>query len=366
MRSKIKKMIIFLIQKRNTRRRYKKELRDLKRKKFLYESVDLSPKQEKEIQEYFLKNLGKKFSDKWHRLYQSYTGNYDKKYFPESLYSTKLEAKLNPIKIASFLEDKSLIEILYKNVENLTIPETIVVNCSGIYYNSKREIISYEEAIKLFNKTDDIVFKTTIDSCSGRSINIYKFNNGIDQKTKISIAEVFDKYQENFIAQKCITNCEEIKKLHPNSLNTFRIMTYTIDGKMYHAPLLLRIGRGGNKVDNAHAGGMFIGVSDDGKLKKFAYTEYGEKFDIHPDTKIKFENYQIPMVKEMIKTAYICHGLTPHLKMISWDFAIGKDNKIVLIEINTTGQSIWLSQIPHGCGIFKENTEYMYNLIKKR
>ena len=365
MRKNIKKFIIFLLQKRNTRRRYKKELKDLKKKKHLYEKVNFSKKEENEIKEYFINNLGKNFSNKWHRLYQSYTGQYDKTYFPEVLYSTKLESKLNPINIASFLEDKSLIELLYKDVKGLIIPETIVINCSGIYYNSKREIISYDEAIKLFNKTDEVVFKTTIDSCSGRSINIYRFEKGIDKATNASIEEGFDKYKENFIAQKCVTNCEEIKKIHPNSLNTFRVMTYTIEGKMYHAPLLLRIGRGGNRVDNAHAGGMFIGVSDDGKLNKTAYTEYGEEFTVHPDSKIEFENYQIPMVKEMINIAYTCHGLTPHLKMISWDFSIDENNKVVLIEINTTGQSIWLSQIPHGCGIFKENTEYMYSLIKK-
>lgn len=41
-------------------------------------------------------------------------------------------------------------------------------------------------------------------------------------------------------------------------------------------PLALRIGQGGSYLDNAHAGGMFIGVNDLGELNEEAFTSLGK------------------------------------------------------------------------------------------
>lgn len=40
------------------------------------------------------------------------------------------------------------------------------------------------------------------------------------------------------------------------------------------APIAMRIGQGEGVIDNSHAGGMFVGGSDDGRLRKEAFTEY--------------------------------------------------------------------------------------------
>ena len=42
-------------------------------------------------------------------------------------------------------------------------------------------------------------------------------------------------------------------------------------------PLALRIGQGGSYLDNAHVGGMFIGVNDLGELNEEAFTEFGKR-----------------------------------------------------------------------------------------
>lgn len=365
MRKIIKYIIISIYNKRRYHQRLKGEIKNIKRKKMLWSKTNLSIDQKNEIKDYFIKNYGKNYSDKWHRLYQSYTGKYDKKYFPEILYSTQLEKKLNPTKIAEFIEDKALIELLYGGVAKLNIPKTYVLNCSGIFYDAKRNVISRDEALKILANTPEVVLKKTVDSSSGRSIRMCKFKNGIDTKTGDPVQKIFEIYNNNFIAQECIENCKELKALHPSSINTFRVMTYITDDKIYHAPILLRIGTDDKRVDNAHAGGIFVGVTDAGKLLEKAFSEYGNEYDKHPTTGIEFKNYHIPKVKEMLEIAYICHGLTPHLKIISWDFTINKNNEVVLIEVNTTGQSVWLPQIAHGCGIFGENTEKMYKLIAK-
>lgn len=366
----MKKKIIYFIKKSRDYLIYisrkRNEIKNIKRKENLVDKIRLSELEEKEITEYFKINYGKKYSSKWHRLYQSYTGIYDKKYYPEILFSTKLEQKLNNRDIAKIIEDKSLVELLYKDIDDLYFPETLVLNCSGIWYDKNRNIITREKAISLLKNSGKKLWKKTVESSSGRSITITNIKDSFDSNTKLTLEELINKYEENFIIQECIENCEAISKLYNESLNTFRIITYIVEGKIYHVPLVLRLGRNGKKVDNIHAGGIFIGLSDDGILKDKAFTEMQEIFESHPDSRVKFKNYKIPNVSKMIELAYKCHGRTPHMKIISWDFAIDKADRIMLIELNIIGQSIWFPQMANGISAFGDNTEYMLNLISNK
>ena len=56
-------------------------------------------------------------------------------------------------------------------------------------------------------------------------------------------------------------------------------------------------------MDNAHAGGMFIGVNDLGELNDEAFTEFGKRYKEHPDTHTVFKGYKLNFVPELIKTA---------------------------------------------------------------
>ena len=128
-------------------------------------------------------------------------------------------------------------------------------------------------------------------------------------------------------------------------------------------PLALRIGQGGSFLDNAHAGGMFIGVSDEGELGNIAFTESGLHFEEHPDTNIKFDGYKLEFVPEIIETAKKMHLNAPQLGIISWDMTIDKEGMLVLIEANTRGQSIWFPQMANGRGAFGDNTEEILKYI---
>ena len=91
---------------------YLHEKENIRKKKKLYTKVNLSKEQENEIQTMFSSYYGKRYSTKWHRLYQSYTGRYDKNYFPEILYTTKLEPILNPRRYTDVLADKRIDRII--------------------------------------------------------------------------------------------------------------------------------------------------------------------------------------------------------------------------------------------------------------
>lgn len=154
--------------------------------------------------------------------------------------------------------------------------------------------------------------------------------------------------------------------LYSEAVNTFRVITYLWDGEVFHVPLALRIGQGGSYLDNAHAGGMFIGVNDLGELNDVAFTEFGTRYKEHPDTHTTFKGYKLSFVPELIKTAKKLHLNAPQLGIISWDLTVDQNGEFVLIEANTRGQSIWFPQMANGAGAFGKNTAEILKFMARK
>ena len=169
---------------------------------------------------------------------------------------------------------------------------------------------------------------------------------------------------ENFVVQEKIMPHESFSRIYTKSINTLRVITYFANNEIKVAPITMRIGQGGAKVDNAHAGGMFIAVNDEGKLAKEAFTECQKRYTKHPDTGIIFEDYQLPYIEKVKKVAIELHKRLPMLEIISWDFTIDKDENIVLIEANMHSQSTWFPQMASGKALFGEDTAMILQNLK--
>jgi len=342
------------------------EIKNIYKKKKIYKNTKLTKEEKQQIDRFYKENYGKKISHKWHKLYKSYTGKFDYKYVPEYLFTTKLEMISNKRSDILPLENKNLLETLFSNVDNLIVtPKTYIMNSNGIFFNENKEIITKEEAINSVNKKyNNSVIKISKDTNSGRGVKILNIKNGIDQKSKLSTEEIFNIMGDNFIIQEKINQHESINKIYPNSINTLRIITYILPSGCFATPVVLRIGQGGKDVDNAHAGGIFIAVDDNGKLHDAAFSEYGLKYKKHPDTKKVFKDYQIPLVKEAKEKVIKLHKQVPTVKLIGWDISISNDEKIVVIEANLHSQSTWFTQMAHGKGLFEEHTEEILKELK--
>lgn len=341
------------------------EYANIFKKRHLYKHVVLSESEKDSIQRIWKKNYNKKISTRWHRLYQSYNGNFNKLYFPEVLFTLKLERKLNNREIARVLSDKSLLPIYYKDVENVRMPETYLINNSGIFYTRERNIISREKALVLIENIGEVIIKPTLDSSSGDSVTLCDFYNGFDRRSEETTAEVLNSYKENYIIQEKIIQSNKLDVLYSQSINTLRVITYLVDDKIEHAPITLSMGRNGNHVDNIQAGGISVAVSDRGELNSKGFTHYKEVHDYHPDTGTVFKNHTLPEIGKLIETAKEMHEKTPHMRIISWDFTLDEQNNIVLLEFNLSGQSVWFPQMVSGKAIFGNNTERMIRMIRK-
>lgn len=347
---------------------YIHEIKNIMKKHNIYKKTKLTKEEKKQITKFYKENYGRKIPYYWHRLYQSYTGRFDHTYVPEYIFTTQLELLSNKRIEILPLENKIMLETLFYDKEkDVIIPKTYITKTNGIYLNEEKQIISEEKAIELINEKYKIsVIKISKDTNSGKGVKILNIKNGIDQKTQMTTHEIVKKMGSNFVIQEKIQPHNDLKKLYPNAVNTLRIITYICNNNIYTAPIVLRIGQGGNDLDNAHAGGMFIGVDNNGDLLSTAFTEYLKTYKKHPDTNIIFENYKIPFISKIRKKAIDMHKKIPQLKFISWDFTINDQDQIVLIEANMHSQTIWFPQMAHGKSIFEENTSEMLKEINKR
>ena len=211
----------------------------------------------------------------------------------------------------------------------------------------------------------EVVIKPTVDSDSGNGVRFLKMKNGIDAYTGECAQTIFAYYDGDFNVQECLHCHKVLTEIYSSSVNTFRVVTYIWNGKVCHMPIIMRVGQGGNRVDNAHAGGMFVSVSDDGILGKRAYTEFRQEYAFHPETNLVFDGYCIPQVPQIIEASYCLHRRMPQLKALSWDLTLGEDGSVVLIEVNTMGQAVWVCQMASGKPAFGENTAEVLRSLKK-
>ena len=250
----------------------------------------------------------------------------------------------------------------------VNIPHTYLSCIKGVFRDSDNRIVSLTSAIDILKHVDTFVIKKTVHTSSGRDIKIVRVGeeSSIDKVEDNNIELILEAFGDNFVVQELIRPCDALQNLYPFAINTFRVITYIIDDDIHVCPIALRMGRGKADRDNIHYGGIVIGVNEDGSLKKTAFSEYGERFDAHPDTNSVFEKYKIPGAgNELRETAKRLHSQIPYLGILSWDLTIDQDGMITLVEMNGSGQSTWFCQMVNGEPLFGGDTGRMLNKIRK-
>lgn len=341
------------------------------RKRKLIKKVNWSTTEEKEFNDFWCKNY-QKIDSSGSKLLQFFNNTYKENYIPDYLYATKIESMFNDYHYSVIFSDKSLVEILYKNKSKAIIPQTYLLNASGILYDYNRNIINASEAREILLSIKSAVIKPIIGGNSGRGVIIGNFDlQGYDKENEYSILSLLESDNKNYIVQETVKQSESLNILYPHAINTFRVITYIANSKVNVAPVSLRMGAEGKKVDNIHSGGLVVGVKFKESVAslcatayKLGYSDRKAIFSHHPDTNFKFNDYEIEGVHEICMSAKTLHGITPHTGIISWDFTLNTSNEPVLIEANFLGQSVWFPQIVNSKPIFGDDTAYILNKIK--
>jgi hypothetical protein len=146
---------------------------------------------------------------------------------------------------------------------------------------------------------------------------------------------------ENHVAppmtlEEVVHQHEALSALHPQSVNTIRIMTVKLNENEYHIlAAIQRIGCGAKRVDNYHMGGIVVSISQEGLLTSVGYLrpEFGFSVKEHPDTHITFDGYRIPFFRESLELAKRAHSYIGDIHSVGWDMAVTPQGPII-IEAN--------------------------------
>ena len=165
---------------------------------------------------------------------------------------------------------------------------------------------------------------------------------------------------EPYIIEEYHNQSGWLHKVNPSSLNTIRVCTLSINGKVDVIFSYLRVGVKGSFVDNIHSGGIRFPI-DYCTGKVFKGMNY-RTFDVerHPDSGVQLYGEIIPKWDEIIGLCKEAHDLAPEdLHMIGWDVCLDEDD-ISLIEANG-GPGFPPIENPHE-NWWKDMTDYLLKL----
>lgn len=315
----------------------------------------LSRSQKISVTRYFERNIGITMHDMlWHEMYYSINGDFDVRYIPVNVVFQRIISRFNDENTMQAYSDKNTYDIRFKEFNQ---PKTILKKWGGDFYIDN-SIVSEKVAVCLFSTLDDVIIKPTLETGQGHGVFCFR-----QDTLMISPEKYLQSLGNNFIIQERVKQHDKIAKFNPSSLNTFRIVTYRDRDNVYILNMTLKIGHTGEIVDNGHAGGYFVGINEDGTLKKWIYSLKPFSKKETTESGVKVEGMFIPSFSKLKETVCNLSLLLPYHKIVGWDMAIDENGNPLLIELNINGFGVNIIQIPNG-PLLGKYTESILSKVK--
>lgn len=301
------------------------------------------------------KQLSRTVDRRYYRLFSRYIGQ-SVDIVPEDISHNIVEHVLNPSALRPYYEDKNMFDSIFPRG---FLPDTYLRCIQGFYYDNEYRPMPHlddAELLKRFDGAERIFLKPAVGSSSGRGVMMFRRDpvngsyiapNGTDRLTVAFLKQYAPQGGGgNYIIQEALTQSESVSRFNPTSINTIRIATYRSvkTDRTEILAIIMRIGGKGSFVDNAHAGGVFIGVSQDGTLGKFAADQYGNRYPSFNGCDFEHETYRIPNFDQVLDFARAVGNHVIHHRLIAQDIALTETGKPQLVEFNATAFSSWLFQ----------------------
>jgi hypothetical protein len=279
--------------------------------------------------------------DVWHKVYAAASGRSSVDYLPEDLFYNVFENRLNPRHRKTSYGDKNH----YDRLGWSCLPETVFRIINGRLFDSSYQMIDRDTALQLAQATGLSEFVAKPARATGGGVGV-RF---LDPGQRASFAAAQAKPNADWIIQHPIRQHGDLAQLHPNCVNTLRIITIRMGSSVTVVSAFLRIGTGTARIDNMTEGkGIAVGVEDDGRLRKCAYDNDLRRYDVHPDHGYGFDEIIVPSFSAAQQTCIRLHQTIPELDFISWDVAIAHDGAPVVLEFNIRRQDVNTSQVCSG------------------
>lgn len=318
--------------------------------------------------------LGMKVNPIYYRLFSRYIGK-DINIVPEDICHDVIEAILNPHRFAKYYSDKNVFDKLFPKGY---LPKTILRKMGGFYYDANycRVDINEEKFLQCLNSAgvDKIIVKPSVEGSSGKGVRVFLFDKNqwllcrTNDQLMLNYLDV--SYGDNLIIQEFLEQHEEMNYYCKTCVNTLRITLYRSvkNDESVVTSAIMRIGRDGSIVDNAHAGGGFVGINvENGLLANYVCNQYGEKSKVFNNIDFTL-SHQIPidLWQKVLFFAKSIGQYVPHHRLLALDLMIDNKGNPRLVEFNCEYYSMWLFQFAIGTAFGKYTDEILEYCLKKK
>lgn len=277
-------------------------------------------------------------------------------YMPDTFYGGFIDDYYGNPQHSKPCDDKNLYDLFFHDINRPTVLFRVM---HGMLLDGNYNEITLDTAVALAREQGEVILK--LGRFSGCGKGILFWNSATDDE---AVMRNFLRDSNDVICQALIKQHSELSRLNPTSVNTLRILSLVLHGKVHVLSSVLRMGMNGARVDNASSGGIVCGIRPNGQLKEVAYDTCANLFLKHPQG-TAFESVTIPNFNECIE---IVNSLAKRFcsisRLISWDLAIGEDGRPILIEFNITYGQMDFHQLCNG-PIFGDLTDEVLDDVFK-
>lgn len=319
--------------------------------------------------------LSRHVNRKYYRTFSKYIGE-DINIVPDDICHNVIEPILNPIRYRSLYEDKCMFDkFLFHQFAVSITPRTLLRNINGIYYDENYNELDKDkiDIDSIFHSFEKLIVKSSVDTSSGRNIMFFEKNDhgffyNKESGEKITIELLTSLYNKNFLLQEVLKQSSFMSQFCETSVNTLRVQVYrSVKNDDIVIPnVIMRIGKSGALIDNAHAGGCFVGVGPDGKIFDKVCNQYGETSPIFNNIDFQNNTYIIPDFYKVKQFAISIGKCIPHIRCIALDIMIDHLGTPRLIEYNISGFSPWLFQFTTGSAFGVYTDEIIEHCVKHK
>ena len=234
------------------------------------------------------------------------------------------------------LEDKNVTEHVFKSLQ-ISQPDTIGKIIRGGLYTANNREMAYKDFERTLKEKDvKKLFVKPVDGKCGFGIFAFGKENigAYVSADKQTLTEEFLKNigtHKNYIIQVGIEQDKELNKIYSHSVNTFRIITENIQGNVRIICSILRVGKGGNFLDNSAQGGIVVKVDIyTGELGAVASTDDCDSYFRHPDSHYIFRDKKIVQWDAIKKFVLESAQKLPYFMYMGWDIALTEKGPLAI------------------------------------
>lgn len=323
-------------------------------KKSQTEKNVLTSEMKKEIKSFWSRY--KSVPNVYHNFYTEKYGEFHKEYIPDEIYYNYIQPYFNNYRLAKALDNKCYYHKMFADIPQ---PKLVAYRLNGFWYaDDNMLLLGEKEAYKFVAEEKEVFIKRASDSGGGHGVKYLNCEGLTEEK----FLDEIKGFSGDIAIQRGIKQHEALAKINPSSVNTIRIITLLMKEETLFLSAILRMGVGNSKVDNSSSGGMTIGISREGKLKKTACAEKRKLIEMHPTSEIVFDGYQIPSFDKAVELVKKASRMVPHFRMVAWDVSVLEDGTPTLIEANLYDGQLDSHQIHNG-PLFGEKTVKVLNEV---